>query len=119
MPQRILIAVPDLLFQSRIAAAARALEFDVVIGDTEGSASEGLDPVPSLVVIDLHADAIDTSRLIAAAKAAGAAVLAFGRHTEPLVLRAARNAGADRVVARSELVDQLPDLLARYATAKP
>jgi DNA-binding NarL/FixJ family response regulator len=119
MPERILVAVPDLLLQSRITAAACALEFEVAIGDSDATALAALDPAPSLVVVDLQAAGINAGALIAAAKAAGAAVLAFGRHTEPLALRAARAAGADRAVARSELVEQLPELLTQYGAAKP
>jgi hypothetical protein len=38
-------------------------------------------------------------------------VLAFGRHTEPELLREAREAGAVRVVARSDIADRLEALL--------
>ena len=67
---------------------------------------------PTLAVIDLHADGIDASRTIADANAAGIRVLAFGRHTDATALRAAREAGADRVVPRSQLVEELHELIA-------
>jgi hypothetical protein len=52
------------------------------------------------------------------AKERGAPVLAFGRHTEAALLREARVAGCDRVVARSQLVEELPALLGEVA-ARP
>ncbi len=66
---------------------------------------------PTLVVIDLQADAFDAPTLIRQSAASGAAVLAFGRHTEAAVLKAARNAGADRAVPRSQVAEELPALL--------
>jgi hypothetical protein len=45
-------------------------------------------------------------------------VLAFGRHTEPATLRAARDAGAETVVPRSQLVEELPALLGRLLASR-
>ncbi len=55
--------------------------------------------------------AVDPLTVIAEAKARGARVLAFGRHTDAASMRAARAAGADTVVARSQLVEELPHLI--------
>jgi DNA-binding NarL/FixJ family response regulator len=94
------------MFQPRIEAAARALGIDV-----RASSASTLDG--AALVIDLHEASLDAIAAIAEAKAAGARVLAFGRHTEPATLRAARDAGADIVVPRSQLVEELPELLRR------
>jgi DNA-binding NarL/FixJ family response regulator len=83
------------------------------IADTAALAAAAMDEPPALVVVDLHAAGIDVMSVIRMSKAAGAAVLAFGRHTEPATLRAARDAGADAAVSRSQLVDELPELIAR------
>ncbi len=107
----IAIVVSDLMFQSRIRAAAEALGFEVRIADSADAAASAVAGHPDIVAIDLHAAGIDAAATIRAAKDAGARVLAFGRHTEPQALRAARDAGADSVVARSQLVDELPELL--------
>lgn len=97
------------MFQPRIESAVRALGLkpSVVAGDFFSP-----DDVPALVVLDLHEASGDALRSIGAAKAAGARVLAFGRHTDLAVLRAARGAGADRVVPRSQFVEELPRLIA-------
>ena len=119
----IAIVVVDLMFQSRIRAAADALGFDARITDTAEAAISVVEARPDAVIIDLHAAGINAPATIRAAKDAGARVLAFGRHTEPQILRSAREAGADAVVARSQLVDELPrllqDLLRPEGDAKP
>ena len=107
----IAIVVVDLMFQSRIRAAADALGFEAQIADTAAAAASAIAARPDVVVIDLHTPLIDAAATIRAAKDGGARVLAFGRHTEPRILRAAREAGADAVVARSQLVEELPQLL--------
>jgi DNA-binding response OmpR family regulator len=111
--ETVAIVVVDLLFQSRIRAGVEALGLDPRIADDAVSANLAVAAHPALVVIDLHAAGIDVPSVIRGAKEHGAKVLAFGRHTEPAILRAAREAGADSVVARSQLVDELPELLAR------
>jgi DNA-binding NarL/FixJ family response regulator len=112
MAQRITIIVSDLMFQPRIEAAARALGLGVAV---PGAAPLG----SAAIVIDLHETSLDAIAAIAEAKAAGARVLAFGRHTEPALLRAARDAGAEIVVPRSQLVEELLDLLQQLVGAPP
>lgn len=111
MPATIAIVVSDLMFQSRIDAAARALGHTTLIADTPERTADALGASPALVIVDLHERAIEPATVIRDAKAAGARVLAFGRHTEPQTLRAAREAGADTVVPRSQLVEELGALI--------
>ena len=107
----IALVVSDLMFQSRIAAAAERLGLTVRIETT----SELTDGDAAAVIVDLHEAGIDPLETIRSAHAAGARVLAFGRHTEPGLLRSARDAGAEIVVPRSQLVEELPELLRRLA----
>ena len=111
----ILAVIPDLMFQSRVREQAQALGFEVTIADTMDEAIEALERSPNLLVLDLHATGIDTLALAADAKAHEVPVLAFGRHTETGVLRAAREAGCDAVVVRSTFVEELPQLLRELA----
>lgn len=99
------------MFQSRIRAAVEQLGLEPRVADVAPAANIAVAAHPALVVIDLHAAGIDVPQVIRAAKDGGSNVLAFGRHTEPATLRAAREAGADSVVARSQLVEELPELL--------
>jgi len=111
MDRTAVVAVSDLMFQPRITAAAQVLGLRVLIADSAESAREALAGAPALVIVDLQERNADVIEIIVAAKAAGARVLAFGRHTDAGVLRAARKAGADTVVPRSELAAELPRLL--------
>ena len=113
MSATVAIIVVDLMFQSRIRAAVEQLGMEPRVADVAPAANIAVAARPALVVIDLHAAGIDVPAVIRAAKAVGSKVLAFGRHTEPATLRAAREAGADSVVARSQLVEELPELLRR------
>lgn len=106
----VVLVVSDLMFQSRIAAAVAALGHKAVVADA-AAVEQAIGAGPALVVVDLHERGIDAGTVIRSVRAGGATVLAFGRHTEPAMLRAARDAGADRVVPRSQLVEELPQLL--------
>jgi DNA-binding response OmpR family regulator len=111
-----LVAVPDLLFQSRIEPVLRAqgMEVDEAVSfDIAQSAVRHAD----LLIVDLQAEGFDAPALVRSAKGAGVRVLAFGRHTDAPALRAAREAGADLVVARSQLAEEMPELLDRLLGA--
>lgn len=111
----ILAVVSDLMFQSRLREQALALGYEFLAADTPAELRAGLDRSPALAVIDLHVMGLDWRAAVDAAKAAGVPVLAFGRHTEAQLLRSARDAGCDRVVPRSQLVEELPALIAELA----
>ena len=100
------------MFQSRIEAAVRTAGLTPVIAASDTDVAQALDARPQLAIVDLHAVGIDPERAIRDAKAAGVRVIAFGRHTDAVTLRAARHAGADRVVPRSQLVEELHELIA-------
>jgi len=119
MPGIAVITVSDLMFQPRISAAVRALGLEPRIADTAAAAGEAIAAGAALVVVDLQDRRVQAAEVIAAAKAAGARVLAFGRHTDAGALRAAREAGADTVVPRSQLVEELPQLIERLIGTGP
>jgi len=62
-------------------------------------------------LIDTQANQFDWQGLIQSAIAENVPVLAFGRHTEPQLLRQARAAGAYKAVANSAIVTKLASLL--------
>ena len=113
----ILAVIPDLMFQSRVREQAQALDFEIATAETMEEATKALERSPSLLVLDLHAMGIDTMALAQDAKAREVPVLAFGRHTETGVLRAAREAGCNAVGVRSTFVEELPQLLRELAGA--
>lgn len=107
----VLIVVTDLMFQARIAEAVRALGAEPATVDGEAALNEALPSGPQGAVVDLHERSLDGLAAVRALVGAGVPALAFGRHTEPALLRAARDAGAAASVPRSQLVEELPALL--------
>ncbi len=117
MARTIVAVISDLMFESRLREHASALGYDVRATDTLEATQEVLTEGPALAVLDLHVAGVDWRLAVEAAKERGVPVLAFGRHTEARLLRAAREAGCDRVVARSTLVEELPSLILELAGA--
>ena len=111
--RRAIAIVADLMFRSRIEANAAGTGWRVDVADGPATAAEALARPADLVLVDLHTPGIDIAAVVAAAS--GAPVVAFGRHTEPATLRAAREAGCAKVLARSEFVEALPALFAAEA----
>ena len=117
-PNAILVIVTDLMFQSRLREHVAAMGSEVVVGDTLAVVREALTERTALAVLDLHVDGVDWREAVELAKGAGVPVLAFGRHTEGQLLRAAREAGCERVVPRSTLVAELPQLIEELMRAE-
>ncbi len=111
---RIVALVPDLMFGTRIEDVAKHLGYPVEFVKSEEDVAAVIARVsPSLVVVAL--DAPRSMEAIEAGKRAGASVLAFGSHKNVELMRAAKAAGCDQVVARSQMAADLPNLLKKYA----
>ncbi len=106
-----LVLCDDLIFFSRIAGAARSAGLHVVPVKThhELLAAAQVHP-PAAVILDLQNPGLDVPSLLAdLRKCASIAprVIAFGSHIAVDALRTARAAGCDRVMPRSQFVEQL------------
>jgi len=112
---RILAVVTDLMLESRIREKARAMGYDVSVVGTAQAVRDAVDSArPDLLVLDLQADGLPWQEAVEAAKdgAEGPVpVLAYGQHTKPDILRAARDGGCDMAVPRSQLMDEFPALI--------
>lgn len=112
----IIALVADLFFASKVRGTANAAG---VAAETVGTAERLLTRVqehsPRLVLIDLDHRATDGAALIRRLKAdpssAGITIIAFAAHVQREAILAARDAGADRVLARSAFVRELPMLM--------
>lgn len=117
-----LVLCDDLIFFSRIAAAARAAGLGVRMAR---SAAELLAAAraapPGGVVLDVHLPGLDLPALLAALAdlPAPPPVTAYGSHVEAEVLRAARAAGCARVLPRSRFVELLDGQIAAWLGAEP
>lgn len=102
----VVAVVTDLFFQSRVLAAARASSRRVRFVSTA-------DQLRSfrLALVDLDARA-PVPEMIRALKEKGhGPVVAFGPHLDTEKRKQARMAGADRVLAKSKFVTDLPRLM--------
>jgi CheY-like chemotaxis protein len=110
----VVAAVGDLIFGARIRGAAGQtgvpVHFARTLDDLCASAAGA-----RLVLLDLDARWLDAPaairRLRGDPAAAGARIVAFVSHVRTDAIEAARDAGADRVMARSAFVRDLPTLL--------
>ncbi len=107
----VVAVVNDLLFQSRILAAARSLGREVKISVTAHEEDFAL----ALVDLDVP-HAIETIGKLRVTSEAP--IIAFGPHVDTDKRKAARAAGADRVLAKSKFVTELPRLLASKASSE-
>ncbi|MPZ24324.1 MAG: hypothetical protein GEU28_12490 [Dehalococcoidia bacterium] len=113
------LAISELIFQTRISGSLTAAGYDVILADDGDSLTDVLARSPAAVIVDLQGQDIDALGLIARARKDGIPVLAYGRHTRANELRQAREAGAALAVTRSQLVEELPDLVKTVLGGEP
>jgi hypothetical protein len=104
----VIAVVTDLFFQSRIGSSAKAAGRQVrYVSRITELGSGGY----RLALVDMDAQT-DVEGLIRALKALpGGTVVAFGPHLDTEKRKAARLAGADRVLAKSKFVTELPKMM--------
>lgn len=112
----ILAVLDDLLFTSKIRAAAGQLGVTVRFARSSGAALADMrQSRPALVILDLNSGRVDPLGTITAMKQdpalAAIRTLGFVSHVDAGTIDAARRAGVDEVLARSAFAARLPDLL--------
>ena len=111
---RILGLMHDLFFRSKVDAVSHALGIDVVYaGSLDEAKARCAEAVPAMIFVDL-ADpifpAVETAGAMRAA-APGARLIGFASHVDLKALGAAREAGFEMTISRSEFTQRLPELL--------
>lgn len=114
----VLALVSDLFFASRVQSAAKNAGLTYESLDVYKTAAEFMDGLhshpPALIVLDLNSS-LPWPEWLPAAKAdprsASIPWLAFGSHMNPRRLAAARHAGADKVVPKSQFAEELTKAL--------
>ncbi len=106
-----LVAVRDLLFRSKIDAAAQRLGVTVRLAPRGVPLSEAARELGSgTALVDLgEAGVLDEIRRVKGA--GGVRVVGFLGHLQTDLAQAARDAGADEVLSRGELAGRLDDIL--------
>jgi AmiR/NasT family two-component response regulator len=108
---RVLSLTADLLFASNIEATLGRAGHEVETVETLAElAARTREQLPDIVILDLHAG-VEAADVVMVSDRAP--VVAFGRHTEPALLRAAREAGCVAAVARSTFVEEMTALVDR------
>ena len=106
-PPSVLVLVRDLMFASKIRLAAESVATSVrILRD----AAQLNDAAGSRLIVDLNQPgALDAA--VAWKARTGGRVVGFVSHVDAQTIRAAREAGVDQVLPRSQFVQILPDLL--------
>jgi PleD family two-component response regulator len=112
----IVCVLDDLLFSIKISTAAKAIGADVHFERTPGTAFARIkEQQPSLAIFDLNSARLDPLRVIAQLKSdpetRGIRTLGFVSHVHVDTIAAAREAGADEVLARSAFAHRLGEIL--------
>lgn len=114
----ILAYVTDLIFAAKIASTGQALGVGVRLVRSVESLTAALAAGPcDRLLVDLNAGGDPIGAIRAArGRSVPPRIVAFGSHVQTDLLAAARDAGADAVMARSEFSSRLPELLGHSVT---
>ena len=117
MARRVLAAVEDLLFRSKISETATTLGIEAKFPRSPRKLVEqATASPPDLLVLDLNSSRYEPLRLLREVKSDEALrdvpVVGFLSHVQRELAVAARESGCDRVVARSAFTKDLPEILA-------
>jgi CheY-like chemotaxis protein len=118
----VLVVVDDLFFLTKIQTTLRHLGLAMQVTTQRAALQEYVRTAtaPVLVVVDLTLRTDDAVAVISTIRAtdsgAPVSILAFGAHVAVETRQQALQAGADRVVAKSEFSNHLPDLIRQFVT---
>lgn len=117
MTRRVVAAVEDLLFRSKISETANTLGVEVLFPRSPKKLVEKIhESPPDLLVLDLNSARFEPLQLLKQLKSdeasRGVPVVGFLSHVNKDLAVAARESGCDRVVARSAFTKDLPEILA-------
>ncbi len=114
----VLLLCDDLIFASRITgtAAPWGLTVKICRSSIDLLDQARQDP-PICVIVDLSHPGLNLSEFVAALKSAAVPpkIVAYGSHVDVAGLKAAREAGCDFVLPRSQFVERLPTALPDWA----
>ena len=104
---------PDLMFSSRVMAAAAACGVSLRVVASSAALSQQIAPDCRLVLVDLVQPGVNISQVVAAVRATAPAaqIVAFGPHVDEALLTSARSAGCDQVLTRSQFQQRHAELL--------
>ncbi|MGH9384354.1 MAG: hypothetical protein ACRD2N_08735 [Vicinamibacterales bacterium] len=112
----IVVGVDDLMFSSRISSAAKAAGVEIRFARSPQAIVDAVRKTAArLVILDLNSQRVAPLDAVVALKGDAAlaqtAIVGFVSHVQADLIAQAREAGVDRVMARSAFVVELPQLL--------
>ncbi len=112
----VLAAVEDLLFKSKISGTADSLDVQVGFPRSPRKLLDTLrEEPPELLILDLNSARFEPLKLLQTINSdealAGVRTLGFLSHVQKDLAVAAREAGCDRIMARSAFTKNLPRIL--------
>ena len=110
---KILAAIHDLMFSSKVNAAAGGRKIGWVPRGADVVAEVAKEK-PDVLLIDLASqkfDAVSAVKQIKSGECKGCTVIGYVDHTREDVIEAARQAGCDQVMSKGEFARRLPELL--------
>ncbi len=123
MARRVLAAVEDLLFKSKISETAETLGVEARFPRSPKKLLETLrESPPELLVLDLNSARFEPLTLLRTVKSDDATkdvrTVGFLSHVQKGLAVAAREAGCDQVIARSAFTKDLPKILSEGETSE-
>ena len=120
----ILVAVDDLLFSSKIRTTGKQVGAELTFARTPAEILEhARTSRPSMVIFDLNSAKVEPLETIAALKkdpaTASIRTIGFVSHVHTELIAAARQAGADDVLARSTFAGNLAEILQSDGATQP
>jgi len=116
MTRRVVVAVEDLLFKSKISETAGTLGVEAVFPRSPKKLiDEAQASPPDLLILDLNSMRFEPLKLLKEIKSDETLrvvpVVGFLSHVQKDLAIAARESGCDRVMARSAFTKDLPEIL--------
>jgi CheY-like chemotaxis protein len=117
LARKVVAAVEDLLFKSKISETASTLGVEALFPRSPKKLVEKVhESPPDLLILDLNSARFEPLQLLEQLKSDEASrsvpVVGFLSHVQKDLAVAARESGCDRVVARSAFTTDLPEILA-------
>jgi DNA-binding response OmpR family regulator len=111
----------DLMFTSKVTATARAHDIAAFVSRNSTLALiEAFGKRPACIIVDLHLPSLDLPAFLnglrKGSEGARPRVIGFGSHVDLETLKAARAAGCDLVMPRSQFTKELESKLSEWAS---
>jgi len=115
--KRIVARVEDLMFRAKVDAAARNLSIPVEFAASPKDLAKACARGPAVAFVELTPAVLDEiARIKKDAKGCSVPFVGFLSHTDKALADRARAAGIDRVLARSQFSETLPDLILEFTS---